>query len=56
MPLQIGFFVYQYAKLKMLSFYYDLIDKFISREDYNLLEMDTGKLSGTSSTESVLQT
>ena len=42
LPIQIGFFVYQYAKLRMLAFFFDVIDKFISREDYCLLEMDTG--------------
>ena len=40
--MQIGFFVYSYAKLKMLSFFYDVIDKFVDRKDYNLLGMDTG--------------
>ena len=43
LPVQIGFFVYSYAKLRMLEFFYDVIDRFISRDDYNLLEMDTGK-------------
>ena len=42
LPIQIGFFVYQYAKLRMLEFFFDVIDKFISRDDYCLLEMDTG--------------
>lgn len=27
----------------MLSFFYDVIDKYISRKDYCLLEMDTGE-------------
>ena len=27
LPLHIGFFVYQYAKLRMLEFYYDFIDR-----------------------------
>ena len=43
LPLQIGFWTYQHAKLTMLSFYYDVIDRFISRDDFSLLEMDTGK-------------
>ena len=43
LPVQIGFFVYSYAKLRMLEFFYDVIDRFISRDDYNLLEIDTGK-------------
>jgi hypothetical protein len=42
LPLQLGFFVYQYAKLKMLSFYYDVVDKFVDRRKFCLLEMDTG--------------
>ena len=41
LPLQIGLFVYQYAKLRMLQFYYDFIDVFISRCDYQYCEMDT---------------
>ena len=43
LPIQIGFFVYSYAKLKMLQFFYDVIDKFINRSDYTLLAMDTGR-------------
>ena len=41
LPLQIGYFVYQYAKLRMLQFHFDLIDKFIDRTDYQLCKMDT---------------
>ena len=44
LPIQIGFMVYQYAKLKMLEFTYDFIDRFISRLDYQLCEMDTDSL------------
>ena len=36
--------VFQYAKLKMLSFHYDCIDKFIDRSDFELCEMDTDSL------------
>jgi hypothetical protein len=42
LPIQLGYFVYQYAKLRMLSFYYDIIDRFVDRSDFCLLEMDTG--------------
>ena len=42
LPLQLGFFVYQWAKLKMLIFMYDVIDKHVDRRKYCLLEMDTG--------------
>ena len=41
LPLQIGFFVYQYAKLRMLEFYYDFLDKFLDRSDFQYVEMDT---------------
>ena len=44
LPLQIGLFVYQYAKLKMLQFYYDFLDRFVSRSDFQLSEMDTDSL------------
>jgi hypothetical protein len=42
LPIQLGFFVYSYAKLKMLEFYYDVVDRFVDRSDFCLLEMDTG--------------
>ena len=41
LPLQIGFFVYQYAKLRMLQFYYDFMLKFVDPSHYELCEMDT---------------
>ena len=44
LPIQIGFWVYQLAKLRMLQFHYDCIDKYIARENYMLLEMDTDSL------------
>ena len=44
LPIQIGFFVYQYAKLRMLQFYYHCVDHFLDRSDYELLEMDTDSL------------
>ncbi|GFN95579.1 hypothetical protein PoB_002208500 [Plakobranchus ocellatus] len=44
LPLQIGFFVYQYAKLRMLQFHYDFVDRFVSRDNYQLCEMDTDSL------------
>ena len=31
LPLHIGFFVYQYAKLRMLQFYYDFVDRYVER-------------------------
>jgi hypothetical protein len=41
LPIQIGFFVYQYAKLRMLEFYYDFLDKYLDRSDFVYCEMDT---------------
>ena len=41
LPLQIGCAVYQLAKLRMLEFYYDFIDKYIDRSDFEMVEMDT---------------
>ena len=41
LPIQIGFFVYQYAKLRMLEFYYDFLMTFIHHSDFEMCEMDT---------------
>ena len=41
LPIQVGFFVYQYAKLRMLQFYYDFLDKYLDRADFQMCEMDT---------------
>ena len=41
LPLHIGFFVYQYAKLRMLQFYYDCIDRYVERPLFQHCEMDT---------------
>ena len=41
LPIQIGFAVYQLAKLKMLQFYYDFIDFYFDRADYQYCQMDT---------------
>ena len=43
-PIQIGFMILQYAKLRMLSFYYDCLDKYIDRSDFELIQMDTDSL------------
>jgi hypothetical protein len=39
LPMQVGFFVYGYAKLRMLEFYYDF--KSFDRSDFDYCEMDT---------------
>ena len=38
---QCGIAVYQLAKLRMLEFYYDFLDKYFSRKDFDLCYMDT---------------
>ena len=41
LPIQIGFFILQYAKLRMLQFYYDFLDAYVDRKDFAYCEMDT---------------
>ena len=41
LPIQIGYFIMQYAKLHMLQLYYELVDTFIDRADFQYCEMDT---------------
>lgn len=53
LPIQIGFFVFQYAKLKMLDFYYRLIDTYLDRQDYQYLQMDTDSAYMALSGESI---
>ena len=40
-PFQVGIAVYQLAKLRMLEFYYDFLDRYIDRKDFELIQMDT---------------
>ena len=51
-PYQCGIAVYQLAKLRMLKFYYDFLDKYIDRSEFELCYMDTDSfylaLSGNS--------
>jgi hypothetical protein len=42
LPILVAYFVYSYAKLRMLQFYYDFLDKVVDRADFELIEMDTG--------------
>ena len=51
LPIQVGFFVYQYAKIRM--FYYDFLDKYLDRSDYQMCEMDTDSAYIAISGESV---
>ena len=41
LPIHIGVFILNYAKLRMLEFCYDFFDYYLSREDFQILEMDT---------------
>ena len=41
---QVGMVVYQLAKLRMLQFYYDFLDYFLDRRDYELIHMDTDSM------------
>src|SRR2546421_10319127 len=44
MPIQISSAVYQLAKLRIPQFYYDFLVKYVSREDFQLIQMDTDSL------------
>ena len=41
LPIHLGVFILNYAKLRMLEFYYDFLDHYLPRKDFELLEMDT---------------
>ena len=41
LPVHVGFFVLQYAKMRMLQFYYDFIDIYVERPLFQYCEMDT---------------
>lgn len=41
LSIQIGYFILQYAKLNMLHFYYDFMDRYVNRADFEHCEMDT---------------
>ncbi|XP_033729708.1 uncharacterized protein LOC117318890 [Pecten maximus] len=41
LPIQLGYFILQYAKLRMLEYYYDFMDVFVDRSDFAYCEMDT---------------
>ena len=43
-PFQSGIVVYQLAKLRMLEFYYDFLDYFLDRRDFELIQMDTDSM------------
>ena len=41
LPIQIRYLILQYAKLRMLQFYYDYLDVYVDRGDFAYCEMDT---------------
>ena len=43
-PIIVGFFILQYAKLRMLELYYNFFKKFCDTDKYEELEMDTNSL------------
>ena len=43
-PIIVGFFILQYAKLRMLELYYNFFDKFCDVNILEEMEMDTGSL------------
>ena len=53
LPSPIGFYVYQNAKRRMLESYYDCLDKYLDRSDFQLCEMDTDSAYMALSGESV---
>ncbi|XP_067932835.1 uncharacterized protein [Watersipora subatra] len=40
-PVHIGFSILQLAKLRMLEFYYDFMDRYFDRKDFQYVAMDT---------------
>ena len=43
-PIIVGFFILQYAKLRMLELYYNLFDRLCDVDNFGELEMDTESL------------
>jgi hypothetical protein len=41
LPIQLGFFILQLAKLRMLEFYYDFMDVYFDRKDWEMIMTDT---------------
>ena len=40
-PIYLGFFILNYAKLHRLRFYYECLDYYVDRSDFEMGEMDT---------------
>ena len=41
LPIYLGYAILQYAKLQMVSFYYDCLDYYVRKDDYEYVTMDT---------------
>ena len=41
LPIHLGVFILNYAKLRMLKLYYSFLDYYLPREDFGMVEMDT---------------
>lgn len=41
LPIQLGYWILQLGKLRMLEFYFDFMDRYCKREDFEYIEMDT---------------
>lgn len=37
LPIQLGYYILQNAKLRMLEFYYDFMDVYVDRVDFEIL-------------------
>ena len=52
-PFQVGIAVYHMAKLGVLQFYYNCLDKVLDRRDFELIQMDSDSLYFTLSCDSL---
>ena len=52
-PYQCGIAVYQLAKLRMLEFYYDFLDKYIDRRNFESIQIDTDSMYMALSSKSI---
>ena len=41
LPIHLGVFILNYTKFRVLEFYYDFLDYYLAREDFEDVEMDT---------------
>lgn len=44
LPTHLSYFILQYAKLRILQFYYDCVDTYLERSNFCSIEMDTDSL------------